>query len=64
MNSYHLNSRSIRFTMYKANGGMVIETEHYNDKNDQRINSLYVCTDTDNLGEELSKILTLESLKQ
>jgi hypothetical protein len=64
LSSISLNSRSIRFSVYRANGGMVIETDYYDDKNDRRINNLHVCTDLENLGEELSKILTLETLKQ
>lgn len=59
----NLRSRGIRFTLYKANGGMVIETEYYDDKKDQRINSLHVCTDAEKLGETLSQILTIETLK-
>ena len=58
-----LRTQGIRFTMYKASGGMVIETESYNEKTDRRTTGLYVCTNTDTLGEELSKILTLETLK-
>ena len=59
-----LRTRGTRFTMYNANGGMVIETDFYDDKTDRRTNNLYVCSNTENLGEELSKILTLESLKR
>jgi hypothetical protein len=58
-----LRSKGIRFTLYKANGGIVIETDYYNDKKDERINSLHVCTDPEKLGETLSQILTLETLK-
>lgn len=62
--SPNLRSRGVRFTMYNANGGMVIETDYYDDKTDRRTSNLYVCTDSENLGEELSKILTLETLKR
>lgn len=63
INDVSLRTQGIRFTMYKASGGMVIETDSYNEKTDRRTTGLYVCTNTDTLGEELSKILTLETLK-
>ena len=58
-----LRTQGVRFTLYKANGGIVIETDYYNEKKDARVTSLHVCTDPEKLGETLSQILTLESLK-
>lgn len=58
-----LNSNGMRFNLYKANGGFVIETRVYDERNDRNINKLYVITEDKDLGEELGKIITMESLR-
>lgn len=55
--------RSINFTVHKATGGFVIETRLYDERKDRNQNSLYVITSDKDLGEEISKIITLEALK-
>lgn len=58
-----LDSPSVRFKMFKASGGTIIETTIYNERNDQHIHGLYVLSNDKDLGAEISKILTMESLK-
>ena len=58
-----LNSNGIRFNLYKAHGGFVVETRHYDERNDRNINKMYVITEDKDLGEELGKIITMESLR-
>lgn len=58
-----LSSEGMRFNLYKASGGFVIETRAYDRRKDENINSMYVITDEKNLGEELGKIITMESLR-
>jgi len=58
-----LDSPAIRFKMYKASGGTIIETQTYDERKDRHINGLYVITNDKNIGEEINKILTMESLK-
>ena len=60
--SLHGNN-PLRFTIYKANGGLIIQTSSYNDKQDTENTHLYIVNDNENLASELSKIITLETLK-
>lgn len=58
-----INSNGMRFSLHKANGGFVIETRLYDERNDRNINKLYIVTENQDLGEELGKIITMESLR-
>jgi len=58
------SDKGIRFQVYKANGGMVVETNTYDRHKDRHHTSLYIVTDDQDLGKELSKIITMETLKQ
>lgn len=58
-----LNSNGMRFQLYNANGGYVIETRVYDETHDRNRNKLYVITEDKDLGEELGKIITMESLR-
>jgi hypothetical protein len=53
----------LRFTIYKATGGLIIQTFSYTDKQDTENTHLYLIYDNENLASELSKIITLETLK-
>jgi len=57
-----LGDEPIRLSIYNASGGFVIETRTYDSKKDQSKTNLYIVTDTEKMGEELSKIITLTSL--
>lgn len=58
-----LGSRGMNFTVYKASGGFVIEHRVYDRKTDRNNNSLHIITDDKDLGEEIGKIITFESLR-
>ena len=51
------------FTVYRANGGMMVEYNRYDDRKDQHYCELHIVHPDENLGEALSKIVTFESLK-
>ena len=53
----------IRFKVFKASGGTVIQTDHYDRKTDRQHNNLHVIVEGQDLGQELGKIITYESLK-
>jgi hypothetical protein len=53
----------IRFKVFRANGGTVIQTDQYDRRNDRQHNSLHVIVDGQDLGHEIGKIITYESLK-
>jgi hypothetical protein len=61
--SAQLESTGMRFNLYKASGGFVIETRHYDERNDRNINKMYVINEDKDLGAELGKIITMESLR-
>lgn len=58
------SEKSIRFTVSKASGGMVVETNFYDRQRDRSQFGLYIIRDDQDLGTELGKIITMESLKQ
>ena len=57
------NSNGIRLEFYKANGGYVIETRKYDRRKDENNVQLYLITEDQVLSDELSKIITMESLR-
>jgi len=58
-----LNSQSFRLNIFSASGGTIVETTKYDRKNDENRHSLHVVTADKDLGEELSKIITMEQLR-
>lgn len=58
------SDKGIRFQIYKAHGGTIIETHFYDRNKDRSYNGLYVVTDDQDLGKEIGKIITIETIKQ
>ena len=58
-----IQSTGFRLNVYSASGGTIIETTKYDRMKDDHRHSLHVVTDDKELGEELSKIITMESLR-
>jgi hypothetical protein len=58
-----LSSNSFSLNIYGASGGTIIETTKYDRKSDENRHSLHVVTEDKDLGEELSKIITMEQLR-
>ena len=59
-----LASEPIQFKMFKASGGWAIEFRQYDRKRDSVDTSLYVVNDEQELGNSISKIITMEALKR
>jgi hypothetical protein len=57
------HDNGIHFVLYGANGGYVVETSKYDRIKDRHNAGLHIIRDEDDLGEEISKIITLESLR-
>ena len=53
----------IRFTLYGATGGKIVEAMSYDKKNDRERVHRYVVSDDGNLSETLAKIVTMENLR-
>lgn len=58
-----IDSNGFRLQVYKANGGIVVETRSYDRRRDESNNGLYVITDDKDLGAEIGKIITMENLR-
>jgi hypothetical protein len=58
-----LHSMGMRLQIYRASGGYVVETRSYDERKDENHNSMYVITDDKDLGNELGKIITMESMR-
>ena len=61
--SSRIESRGMNFSVYRANGGYVIEHRVYDRKTDRSDNSLHIITDEKDLGEEIAKIITFENIR-
>ena len=59
----NIQSQGFRLNVYTASGGTIVETTKYDRQKDDHRHSLHVVTDDKDLGEELSKIITMESLR-
>ncbi len=57
------NARNLNLNIYYATGGVVIKSYKYDNKTDRSHNSLYIIREDQDLATELSRIVTVESLK-
>ena len=53
----------MNFTVYRANGGVLVEVNRYDERKDQHYCELHIVHPDENLGASLGKIVTFESLK-
>ena len=58
-----VDAHGFKLKIYKANGGTIVETSSYNIRKDHTNSGLYVILDTQDLGTEIGKIITIEGLK-
>jgi hypothetical protein len=61
--SYELDGEPIRFNIFRANGGTVVQTHMYDRQKDRSFQQLHIVGHDQDLGESLSKIVTMESLR-
>ena len=53
----------MNFVVYRANGGVLVEINRYDERKDQHHCELHIVHPDENLGAALGKIVTFESLK-
>lgn len=58
-----IRSDGIRLNMYHANGGYILEFEHYDRNTDRMDRDLYVITDDAKVGEHIAQTITMHLLK-
>jgi hypothetical protein len=54
----------LRFTVYNASGGKIVEINHYDSRADRHYTSLHIITSEEDFGAELGKIAFVEALKK
>lgn len=59
-----LGSRGMNFTVYKAEGGVVLEFSSYDPTTDRNNSRMYVVPDDENWGEKIAQCVTMEALRQ
>jgi hypothetical protein len=60
---HSLDSQPMHLKIYRANGGTIVETTTYDRQKDRHGNQLHIISHDTDLGEGLSKIITMESLR-
>lgn len=60
----HLRESSMNFRLYPATGGHIVEYSYYDEKTDQNTQALHLIPSDQDLGDSISKIMTLEALKR
>jgi hypothetical protein len=58
-----ISANGIRFEVYRANGGTVIETRRNDRRTGDSVYELHVVASDQDIGAEIGKIITLEALK-
>jgi len=58
-----LSTEPMRLSIYRANGGTVVETRVYDRHKDRNQTQLHIVSHNDDLGHSLAKIITMESLR-
>lgn len=54
----------LRFTIYNASGGKIVEISHYDQKTDRNNTSLHIINNDEDFGESIGKIAFIELLKK
>lgn len=62
-NESQIRSNGMMFHLYAAEGGTVIETTFYDNKNDQHDHRLYIIPDGDDFTNTLGQIVSMERIK-
>lgn len=55
--------QGMNFSIHRANGGCIVQYSQYDKRSELSEHKLHIITDDKDLGEELAKIITLESLR-
>jgi hypothetical protein len=61
--SNELEGEPIRFNIFRANGGTVVQTYIYDRQRDRSNTQLHIIGHGQDIGESLGKIITMESLR-
>lgn len=59
-----LESNGVNFRLYNASGGYVVELNHYDSQTDRQTTGLHIIPSSEDLGQSLAHIITVEALKR
>ena len=60
----HLSQSPLVFRLYPATGGHIVEYSFYDERKDQNTQALHLIPSDSDLGDAISKIMTLEALRR
>jgi hypothetical protein len=63
-NHVHLNQSAMNFRLYPATGGHIVEYTYFNENTDRQSQALHLIPSDSDLGDAISKIMTLEALRR
>lgn len=58
-----LSATGMRFHLYKAVGGHILETHVYNSRNDENEHTLYMINDDDDFAKQVAQAIMMEQMK-
>jgi len=58
-----LNGHGMNFTLYKAVGGHILETNRYDERTDRRHNELYMIDEEKDFATQVAQAIMIESVK-
>ena len=61
---FNRENNSLNFTLHPAQSGYILELSHYDPNHDRYLQRLHIINDTDDMGDAISKIITLELLRR
>lgn len=62
-NNGGIRANGMNFSLYKANGGYIVEYRVYDEVNDKNDNKLHIITNDEQMSERIGQIITLELLR-
>jgi hypothetical protein len=54
---------TLNFQMHRAETGWIMNVHNYDRRTERRNNTLHIINDSDDLGDSIAKIITIESMK-
>jgi hypothetical protein len=59
-----LSAKGLRFNLYRAVGGHILETHIYDNRTDESRNTLYMINEEDDFAKQVAQAIMVESMKQ
>ena len=59
----HFDRPALSFKMHRAESGWIMEVRRYDPRTDRNSTALHIINDEDDLGDNIAKIITMETLR-